>query len=140
MAAHTNGRVAQAADVYDGVKITEFKNNSRAVYVEWFGKKMRFEYMPGNLDDEHFRKLDEDETAGKDHRDWMKGYFLRIVHSCPSLTMDDGSPFLITEETEPMLPMPLKNRVVNAITEDLLPKEASESASSNTSSTTAAGG
>lgn len=139
MAARTNGTTTPQ-EVYQGVTITEFKNNTRSVYVEWFDRKMRFEYRPGALDDEHFAKLDLDEEPGKTHRDWMRGYFLRIVHSCPSLTMDNGDPFIITEDTEALLPMPLKNRVVNAITDDLLPKATPEKESSNTSSPVVDGG
>lgn len=166
MAAQQNGQV-QMPEVYEGVKISEFATNTRTIHVEWLDKMLRVEYRPGALNDEHFALLDADIEAGRaaaraefqraiaasekgeeepppapqaKPRDWMVGYFLRVVHSIPSITMDDGSPFLITEETIKLLPMPLKNRIVDAIGKDLDPKATSPGSGLNSSSSPAVSG
>lgn len=134
-------QVQQVGEEYEGVTLSEFKTNTRPIFVEWFGKRVRVEYMPGNMDDQHYLKQSALEGLGDEqHHKWLVAYFLNVVHSIPSIRMEDGEPFMPTEENIPRLPVILKNRIVNAISEDLFPKEGSANGSNGSSSPAVAAG
>lgn len=115
------------------ISLAAFRKNVRSLTANWKGyeKPVQFAYKPGALDAEHYDKLREDEDLPIS--EWAVRYCARVLAAIPTFTEDDGSPLAITYENMRLVPTGLLNTMINAISEDLNPKEKTDSDSNGTS-------